>query len=461
MLTTTLVLPETMGRPLRGMLAERHESAAVVLAGAAWAPDGELRLLGRELHPVPDDCYEWRERTELVVGTDGWVPALGRAAEIGASAIWFHTHPGAGANPKPSARDRDVDEQLAEPFRIRSGNELYGSLIFAGTPERVRFSGRVLHREQSSKIERLWEIGDRLRLTDNQPNATTVDSGLFDRNIRAFGGAVQKTLSELAVGLVGAGGTGSAVAEQLIRLGVRKLRVIDPDTLSVSNLTRVYGSTPGDVGQSKARVLAAHLRRIAPDAEVEAIVGTVTEERTARELVGCDVVFGCTDDNAGRLVLSRVASYLLTAVIDCGVLLSSGAGGAVTGIDARVTVLTPGAACLICRDRIDLKRAQSELLPAGEGSRLQREGYAAALPGVEPAVVAYTTAAAAAAVGELIERLVGYGQEPTPSEVLLRLHDREVSVNRAAPREGHYCDPATGKLGVGEGGPFLEQTWTS
>jgi len=461
MRTTTLVLPETIARQLRGMLAERRESAAVLLAGVARARDGQLRLLGRELHPVPDDCYERRERTELIVVADGWVPALGRAAEIGASAIWFHTHPGVDANPKPSARDRGVDEQLADPFRIRSGSELYGSLIFAGTPEHVRFSGRVLDGGQSPKIERLWEVGDRLRLTDARPDATMVDSGLFDRNVRAFGGGVQETLSSLSVGLVGAGGTGSAVAEQLIRLGVRRLSVIDPDTLSVSNLTRVYGSTPGDVGQSKARVLATHLRRIAPDAEVQAIVGTLTEERTARELVGCDVVFGCTDDNAGRLVLSRAASYLLTAVIDCGVLLSSGAGGALTGIDARVTVLTPGAACLVCRERIDLKRAQSELLSVGERSRLQQEGYAAALPGVEPAVVAFTTAAAAAAVGELIERLVGYGQEPTPSEVLLRLHDREVSVNRAAPRQGHYCDPSTGKLGLGEGEPFLEQTWTS
>ena len=170
-------------------------------------------------------------------------------------------------------------------------------------------------------------------------------------------------------------------------------------------------------------------------------------------------MFGCTDDNAGRLVLSRFASYFLTPVIDCGVLLSSDGHDRLIGIDGRVTILTPGDACLVCRDRIDLARAQAEALPAGERVRLQREGYAAALPGVEPAVVSFTTAIAAAATGELLERLLGYGSEPAPSEVLARFHEREMSSNIAAPREGHYCDPQAGKLGRGESEPFLEQTW--
>jgi hypothetical protein len=270
---------------------------------------------------------------------------------------------------------------------------------------------------------------------------------------------VQQVLASLSIAVVGCGGTGSAVAEQLVRLGVRSLTLIDPDHLSESNLTRVYGSTPEHVGQDKADVLAEHLTRIAPEARIRAIIGTINSERAARELIENDVVFGCTDDNAGRLVLSRFASYFLTPVIDCGVLLSSDGHDRLIGIDGRVTILTPGDACLVCRDRIDLARAQAEALPAGERVRLQREGYAAALPGVEPAVVSFTTAIAAAATGELLERLLGYGPEPAPSEVLARFHEREMSSNIAAPREGHYCDPQAGKLGRGETEPFLEQTW--
>ena len=152
-------------------------------------------------------------------------------------------------------------------------------------------------------------------------------------------------------------------------------------------------------------------------------------------------VFGCTDDNAGRMVLSRLASYLLTPVIDCGVLLSSGPSGLLEGINGRVTVLAPGAACLVCRGRIDQARAATELLTPEERARRLDEGYATALPGTEPAVVTFTTAVAAAAVTELLERLIGFGPEPVPSELILRLHDREVSANRQAPRAGPLLRP--------------------
>jgi hypothetical protein len=46
-----------------------------------------------------------------------------------------------------------------------------------------------------------------------------------------------------------------------------------------------------------------------------------------------------------------------------------------------------------------------------------------------------------------------------PSEVILRIHDREISTNIANPRERHYCHPESKKLGLGLTDPFLEQAW--
>ena len=185
----------------------------------------------------------------------------------------------------------------------------------------------------------------------------------------------------------------------------------------------------------------------------------ITKAPVARHLCSCDIVFGCTDDNAGRLVLSRFSTYLLTPVIDSGVLVTSERNGTLRGIDARVTTLVPGQACLVCRGRIDLARAGAEVLTPDERRRREDEGYAPALGRIEPAVVTFTTLVAATAVSELLERLIGYGPEPRPSEVLLRCHDREISTNVDTPRPRHYCDASSGKLGIGITDPFLEQTW--
>jgi hypothetical protein len=362
--------------------------------------------------------------------------------------------------PLPSIYDRRVDVQLADTFRTRSGADLYGTLIVSPRNGGLAFSGALQSEFEASKaIDRLWEVGDRWRLTLAYDATEAAISDDFDRNVKAFGPAIQTTLGGLRVGIAGAGGTGSSVAEQLVRLGVRDLVIIDVDTLSASNVTRVYGSTPADVGRPKVDVLKDHLQRIAPNLRCETRQAMITTEDAARQFVGCDLIFGCTDDNAGRLVLSRMATFLLTPVVDLGVLLSSGGNGELSGINGRITILGPGTACLICRDRIDLARAASELKTPEERARLEAEGYAPALGRAEPAVVAFTTSVAAAAVGELLERLIGYGPEPRPTEVLLRWHEREISTNNAAPRPGHYCDQASGKWGQGGIAPFLGQVW--
>lgn len=459
-MTITLVLTTDLEAQIAQAAREPLETAGVLLASLILAPNGDVRLLGQKVAWVPDAAYLKRDRHELLIASEGYVPALGEAEAAGLLPIWLHTHPGEDGVPLPSRYDHTVDRQLADLFRLRSGAPFYGALIASPRGDHFAFSGSLHPQDGDVRpIERLWQVGEDWRLSRAVDAPGPAIPPLFDRSVRAFGSAIQGALGDLRVGVVGSGGTGSAVSEQLVRLGVRHLTLIDVDTLSETNVTRVYGSTPPDVGRQKVEVLRDHLQRIAPDLACEVMASMVTLEPTARQLSACDVVFGCTDDNAGRLVLSRVATYLLTPVIDIGVLLSSDAAGLLAGIDGRVTTLTPGAACLVCRDRIDLARAAQELRTPEERKRLEEEGYAPSLGGGEPAVVAFTTSVAATGVAELLERLIGYGPKPRPSEVLLRWHEREISTNTSAPRAGHYCDPASGKWGQGGASPFLGQVW--
>ncbi|MFL6238398.1 MAG: ThiF family adenylyltransferase [Actinomycetes bacterium] len=464
-LTVSEPLADTLGR----FAAHPVESAGVLLVGVAASHGREPRLLAREFVEIPETEYLAREADRLELTSGGWVPALTRAAEAGSAALFVHTHPN-GA-PVPSEHDRRVDEQIYDTFAVRTGQSCYGSLVLTSSSAApgFLFTGQVWLEgrtpsdtpEGTSRITECLTIGRRFRLSvafDARGDAAL--SSQFDRQIRAFGGDVQSLLGSLHVGVAGAGGTGSAVLEQLVRLGVRQLTVVDPDTLSTSNVTRVFGSRLEQVGSAKAQLQADHLKGIAPDLDVRVHVARTTDLDAAHALSGCDVVFGCTDDDAGRIVLSRLASYYLIPVIDCGVLLASDNGN-MQGIYGRVTTLTPGAACLLCRNRIDVARAGAELMEEEELRDLQAEGYAPELGGIEPAVVPYTTLVAALAVGELLERLIGYGADPAPTELIARIHDRELSTNSRLPNQGHFCDPASGLIGLGDTTPMLHWSWSA
>lgn len=302
-------------------------------------------------------------------------------------------------------------------------------------------------------------VGDAWRLL--LPNDEIDLRPEFDRQIRAFGAAGQRVLGRLRVGVVGAGGTGSAVFEQLVRLGVGEILTIDPDVINDdgSNVTRIYGSSMADIGQPKVDLAKRNADGIGLGTQVTAIKGTINDEATARRLTDCDVIFGCTDDNRGRVTLGRIATWYLIPVIDMGVKLTSTAG-TVRSIEGRVTVMEPGGGCLQCRGRTNTAALQSEVLSPVERDQRVDEGYAAGLEERDPAVIAFTTGVGAFAVSELLHRVFGLDAGTAPGELIVQFHRREIRRNTRPGVPGHWCvDPAN--LGAGDTVPFLGTTWTS
>ncbi len=196
-----------------------------MLCSVAETPEGNCRVLARNMRWVDDRAYIRRERDSLAIASDGYVPALAEADRVGATCLWVHTHPGNNALPVQSRHDRIVDCQLADLFRLRANSPFYGALVFSPREGGLAFTGFVEREGQDQRsIERLWQVGNRWRLTAAFTDQSPGLAELFDRNIRAFGPAIQATIGDLHVGIVGCGGTGSAVGEQLVRLGIRRFR---------------------------------------------------------------------------------------------------------------------------------------------------------------------------------------------------------------------------------------------
>lgn len=270
----------------------------------------------------------------------------------------------------------------------------------------------------------------------------------------------QRVLTQLRVGIVGAGGTGSAVFEQLVRIGVGQILIIDPDTINDdgSNVTRVYGSTMADVGKAKVDLAKRNADQIGFGTRVTAVTGTINDLATAQLLTTCDVIFGCTDDNRGRVTLARIATWYLIPVIDMGVKLTS-TDSTLRGIEGRITSIGPFAGCLQCRGRISAAALQTEVFNPIERGRRIEEGYAQGLDDRDPAVIAFTTGVAAHAVSELLHRIFALDDSPS-GELIIRFHRRDIRRNTRSGRPEHWCtDP--NNVGSGDTAPFVGTLWTS
>ncbi len=204
-MTVTLVLPEFLATELSEAVQAEVETGCVLLARQLETPRGDVRLLARELHWVPENAYRLRDATAMSIASHGYVAALAAAEADRSVPLWLHTHPGQRSSPCPSTRDEFVDEQLADLFRLRAGSPLYGSVVIAPRRGRFSFTGHIESARERHDIDRLWVTGGRLALAQHWSHEATPAPEQFDRNIRAFGGEIQQVLGDLTVGVVGCG----------------------------------------------------------------------------------------------------------------------------------------------------------------------------------------------------------------------------------------------------------------
>jgi tRNA threonylcarbamoyladenosine dehydratase len=97
-----------------------------------------------------------------------------------------------------------------------------------------------------------------------------LEQELYSRNVGFFGEAGFANIREAFVIIVGLGGVGSHAAHMLARSGVRRLRLIDFDQVTLSSLNRHAVATWADVGTSKAQALKDRLMAIVPGADIDA-----------------------------------------------------------------------------------------------------------------------------------------------------------------------------------------------
>jgi molybdopterin/thiamine biosynthesis adenylyltransferase len=142
--------------------------------------------------------------------------------------------------------------------------------------------------------------------------------------LREIGGPGQQALSRARVAMVGAGGLGAPAALYLAAAGVGHLTLIDPDTVSLSNLQRQVLFGGEDLGRMKVEVAAGRLREINPHCRVEGRPTRLDAGNAVDLISGHDLVLDGTDDFPTRFAVND-------ACVALGATLVSGAIGRWTG----------------------------------------------------------------------------------------------------------------------------------
>jgi molybdopterin/thiamine biosynthesis adenylyltransferase len=399
-----LKLPLAETQALHDFARDRDvETCAVGLVLPTSASDAE-RFVVRQLDEVPDAAYAERTATAATLKPEFCIEIANRARAAGAGVLLAHTHPGESALEGFSSIDNAGERALASYFERRVPNGAHFAAVFTASGSHARRLGQT---------EQVPLVGIGRVLAKPAPQARE-ESEQYDRQVRAFGAEGQRAIQGLAIAIVGLGGTGSIVAQQLAYLGARAFVLIDPDKIEATNLNRLVGAVPSDVGAFKVDVVARHITAINPVARCATIVGDVLDEEVAAKLTNADFIFGCTDSMASRALLNQLAYQCLIPCIDMGV----GIGvleDKIHYITGRTQMLSPGLPCLVCTDKLDAEQVRRELMT--EDQR-RRDPYIVGAQVPQPAVISLNSTMSSAAITMFLAAVTG-----APSDARMVIYD--------------------------------------
>lgn len=302
-------------------------------------------------------------------------------------------------------------------------------------------------------------IGHALRYSFGNKGTHVLDGQKYERTAQAFGAGTVEFLSNLTVGIVGASGTGSIVAEQLYRLGVKRLVLVDDDYVEERNLGRILNSTIEDARNqiNKTEMLKRAYDRIGLGTETIAVPTVVAAPDAIRKLSQCDVIFGCLDSADGRMYTNRLCTFYSIPYIDMGVKLKSD-NGDISEISGAVRYVVPGEASLHSIGAYTNEQVESEALrredPVAYRERLKEKYIEGAQEG-SPAVICVNMQIASLAVLELLNRIHEYRDTPNSDIEVLNINLLEPAFPQ--PEAPGKQDVGLSKyLGKGDCKPLLD-----
>jgi len=180
------------------------------------------------------------------------------------------------------------------------------------------------------------EAAERFGLTIAQVEEAVLERGIlparYQRNRTIISVGDQLTLFRSCVAVIGCGGLGGYAVEELARLGVGRIVVIDFDVFEEHNLNRQLFSSPAYLDTVKVEAAARRIGEINPAVTLVPMQTAFSPENGAELLASCQVAVDALDSIQVRLELADVCTAMNIPLVH----------GAIAGWFGHVTTQFPG-----------------------------------------------------------------------------------------------------------------------
>lgn len=318
-----------------------------------------------------------------------------------------------------------------------------------------RMFGRIIFDSQNFPLTTISVAGNNISFWDSTSDCSEVNP-VFNSQQQLFGKGTTDKLSKLRIGIIGCSGTGSIVLEQLARLGVKQIVLVDHDKIEDRNLNRITNSKRSDIGKPKVEVLADAIKSIGLGTDVLPLSVNIFNPQAVSAIAECDIIFGCVDTAEGRQILNRISTFYVIPFFDVGIHLKSDGNGGISEASGVVHYIQPGGSSLLSRKAITQERIRAENLyrtdPEAYADQF-RAGYIEDVKEQSPAVISLNSTISSLAVDEFLSRIHPFRSCYSSDAAIIRINFMETFMVRE--EEGEPCKNLSLLVGRGSINPLL------
>lgn len=432
------------------------EAAAFAVCGRRAGASRHI-LTVKEIVPIPYADCPVRTPVRVTWNSNVLLALLERAMKSGEAIVKFHSH--RGDYPWFSETDDLSDRDF---FSSADGwtDTVHPHASCVMLPDGKMFGRTGKSGGEFEPLSLIAVAGDDLLFWHAETKGDSeIEPEFALRHIQAFGDGTFNILRRLSVAVVGCSGTGSPLIEQLARLGIGRLVLVDPDIIEHKNLNRIVNAAQADAERNelKVEVLARAVRAMGTGVEVVPIADTLFNPEVILTVAECDLAFGCMDSAESRQLLNRLAVFYNLPYIDLGVSLDADGAGSVENAACSVHYLQPGRSSLMSRGMFtpqDLYEESLKRTNPDEYDKQLQEKYIRGVAVDRPAVISLNMLAASVAVNELLARIHRFRDDENS-----RFAATIISLTQGQTyhrKEGEACRNLSRHVGRGDVDPLID-----
>lgn len=417
-----LRIPFGVGERLQQIVYQpgTHEYVAFGLVSHAHLGTTDV-LFVRDVIGLDENQYQYAPGHGASWRGTSMLPITERATAEALGIIVFHAHDHHGKT-NMSGDDNQSARRLLPFFQRRVPARPHASIVLSRDDAAGLFLSPGQDHPARREVRVRW-YGQSI-LDWPARLATRSRTARFHRQELIIGADGQDTLARSSIAVVGLGGGGSHVVQQLAHLGIGHLILIDHDHATPDNQHRLIGMTrlDGLLRRRKTSIQRRQVRRINRNMRVTLINERIPERAAVNAIKQADLIIACVDNLDARVDLQQLASRYLIPYIDIGLkarpVTPSSPEEARVAIGGNVSTYRPGGPCLWCTDFLS-----DEKLTADRGH--PDRTYANDIDGRpgEAQVVSMNGLLASQAVNEALQLLTGYAGTSINTASLLKKND--------------------------------------